>query len=149
MQGLSDDEMASLFGIKPELMQKWKSFYPSFKQAIEEGRTQADAAVVVALFKRATGYSHPEEKQFVIEGDLVTHDTIKHYPPDYSSIKLWLTNRKREHWKDRVEHRVGGSSGSGNDDAPIGVRDETKLELMSSILSLIRAKPDLPSSKAK
>ena len=50
-----------------------------------------------------------------------------------------MTNRQREHWKDRQQ--VGVSGGS-DDNAPIGIRDETKMEVMSSILALIKPKPD-------
>lgn len=147
MQGLGDDEMAALFGIPQDQFAKWKDFYPSFAKAIEAGRTQADAEVVVALFKSAVGYSHLEEKVFYDsnDGSIIRADTTRHYAPNLPSIKLWLTNRKKDQWKDRSDVRVGGSNRAGDDDAPIGVRDETKLELMSSILSLIRAKPDQPA----
>jgi hypothetical protein len=147
MQGLGDDEMAALFGIPDNLFAQWKDFYPSFAKAIETGRTQADAEIVRALYKRAIGYTHPEEKIFYDsqDGSIIRADTTRHYPPDLPSIKLWLTNRKKEQWKDRSDVRHGGASASGNDDAPIGVRDETKLELISSILSLIKPKPDKPS----
>jgi len=53
------------------------------------------------------------------------------------AIKLWLTNRQRQNWSDRRETEI-----SGRADAPIGLRDETKIEVMSSILALIQPKPD-------
>ena len=138
MRGLSDDEMAEVFGISPSLMKAWKQFYPSFAVAIDKGRTGADARVVQALFDKAIGYDHPEEKiHFDSDGDVHTYDTTKRYPPDTAAIKLWLTNRQKEHFTERTEQRHGIA-----DNAVPGVRDETKREVMASILSLIMPKGD-------
>ncbi len=141
MRGLTDQEMAEVFGIKKGLIEKWKEFYPSFNKAIEEGRTEADIKVVQALFEKATGYSHNEEKiHFDKGGKVHTYDTIKQYPPDMAAIKMWMTNRQKEHWTDSTEHRMGGTK----DGEPIGVRDETKSEIVNSILGLIKPKSDDP-----
>ena len=142
MRGLSDDEMAAVFGISADLMQAWKEYYPEFKKAIAEGRTAADARVVQALFERATGYSHPEVRLFFDEGEVIEHEVTKHYPPDHASIKTWLTNRQREHWKDRQSHEHGGSRDMPDIGVGVGVRDESKQELIASILGLIQPQPD-------
>lgn len=140
MRGLTDSEMAAVFGIKPELIQRWKEFYPDFEKAIEEGRTHADAKVVEALYLKATGYYHPDTKvHWDKHGDAQTLEVMKHYPPSDKAIEMWLTNRQKEHWKNQQHHSVGGSKDQPLD---IGVRDETKKELMSSILSLITPKSD-------
>lgn len=137
MQGIEEEEMSKLFDISPRQMGLWKSQYPAFKEALESGYTDADAAVLGALYQVATGYTHDEEKIFQWDGEVIRADTIKHYKPDVQAIKLWLTNRQREHWADRRE-----TEHSGNKDSPIGIRDETRLEVMSSILALIKPKPD-------
>ena len=92
-----------------------------------------------ALYQSAVGYTHDEEKIFQWDGDIVRADTTKHYKPDIAAIKLWLTNRQREHWKDRQQV---GMHGGADDNAPLGLRDETRMEVMSSILALIKPKPD-------
>ena len=137
MQGIEEEQMSELFDISPRQMGLWKKQYPLFKEALESGYTDADAAVLGALYQVATGYTHDEEKIFQWDGEVIRADTIKHYKPDVQAIKLWLTNRQREHWADRnqTEH-------SGNKDSPIGIRDETRLEVMSSILALIKPKSD-------
>ena len=137
MQGLDEDDISDLFDISRQQMGIWKAQYPHFKKALEDGFTDADAAVLGALFQVATGASHPETKVMMWDGEILTHEVIKHYKPDVQAIKLWMTNRQRKHWSDRKETKV-----SGDMDAPIGLRDETKLEVMSSILSLIQPKPD-------
>ncbi len=141
MRGVSDDEMAQQFGISEKLMQDWKRFYPDFAKAIDDGRTHADVRVVQALFHRAIGYSHPEVKLAQFEGEFTDERIVdKHYPPDFGAIKYWLNNRQREHWKDRTEHAVGGSKDMP--DIGVGVKDETKAELVSSILALITPQDD-------
>ena len=139
MRGIGEEQMSELFDIKRSQINKWKKQYPLFKEALEEGFTDADAAVLSAVYQSAVGYTHDEEKLFFWDGDVTRADTIKHYKPDMVAAKLWLTNRQREHWKDRQHTSV---SGGESDTSPLGLRDETKLEVMSSILALINPKPD-------
>ena len=141
MRGLSDGEMAEMFGVSKKLFSAWKRFYPGFAEAIEKGRTQADARVIQALFEKATGYSHPDTKIVYDKdgGGFHTYEFTRHYPPSDKAIEMWLTNRQKEHWKNRQDHEV-----SGKDGAPLGieVKNESKKELVSSILALIQPKPD-------
>lgn len=137
MRGITEDQMSELFDISRRQMGIWKAQYPEFKKALEAGYTDADAEVLGALFKVATGYEHPETKVMMWDGEILTHDVDKHYKPDVQAIKLWMTNRQRENWSDRRETEV-----KGDPNAPIGLRDETKMEVMSSILALIQPKPD-------
>lgn len=139
MRGITEKQMAEVFDIHPRQIGLWKRQYPTFKAAIEDGYTDADAAVLSAVYQSAVGYTHDEEKIFQWDGDIIRADTVKHYKPDMTAAKLWLTNRQREHWKDRQHTSV---SGGVNDNSPIGLRDETRREVMSSILALIQPKPD-------
>lgn len=141
MHGCTDDEMAATFGIPARLLQKWKAFYPSFKEAIDKGRTLPDAMVVAALHKKAIGYSR--DKDVAFPGgrgrEPVVLTVTEHFEPDTPAIKYWLNNRQPDRWRDSSHvAATGGRKG----DAPIGMKDETKHELMSSILGLIRPKPD-------
>jgi hypothetical protein len=139
MRGVSEKEMCDIFDIHPRMIKLWKKQYPLFQDALAEGYTDADAAVLSALYQSAVGYTHDEEKIFQWDGDIIRADTTKHYKPDIAAIKLWLTNRQREHWKDRQQV---GMHGGADDNAPLGLRDETRMEVMSSILALIKPKPD-------
>ncbi|KKN76730.1 hypothetical protein LCGC14_0367010 [marine sediment metagenome] len=139
MRGINEDQMSELFDINRRQIGTWKKQYPLFKEALEDGYTDADAAVLSALYQSAVGYTHDEEKLFFWDGDVTRAPTVKHYKPDVTAIKLWITNRQRDHWKDRQHTAVSGGDG---DSSPLGLRDETKLEVMSSILALIQSKPD-------
>lgn len=143
MRGLDKEEISQVFDIDRRQIGIWERQYPTFKKALEEGFTDADAAVLSAVYQSAVGYTHDEEKIFMWDGDIIRADTIKHYKPDITAAKLWLTNRQHEHWKDRRHTSVSGGQG---DASPIGVRSETKLEVMASILALIQPKPDNPAT---
>jgi len=139
MRGINEDQMSELFDINRRQIGTWKKQYPLFKEALEDGYTDADAAVLSALYQSAVGYTHDEEKLFFWDGDVTRAPTVKHYKPDVTAIKLWITNRQRDYWKDRQHTAISGGDG---DSSPLGLRDETKLEVMSSILALIQPKPD-------
>tara|TARA_R110002126_G_scaffold203064_6_gene350400 strand:- start:988 stop:1566 length:579 start_codon:yes stop_codon:yes gene_type:complete len=138
MRGIDEKQMSEIFDISPRQMGRWKAQYPLFKDALEAGYTDADAAVLAALYQSAVGYTHDEEKIFQWDGEIVRAETVKHYKPDVAAIKLWLTNRQQENWKDRHQTNMSGAT----DNSPIGIRDETKMEVMSSILALIKPKDD-------
>ena len=136
-RGITEEAMSEMFDIHPSQIKLWKKQYPLFRDALEQGYTDADASVLSAVYQSAVGYTHDEEKIFMWDGDIIRADTVKHYKPDMAAAKLWLTNRQRNYWADRRETEVSGKA-----DAPIGLRDETKHEVMASILALIQPKPD-------
>ncbi len=138
MRGLSDKEIALTFGISPDLFKKWKATYPSFKDAIENGRTRADAEVVAALFKRATGkFSIPHTEVIKYKDSYETLDMRKHFPPDTEAAKYWLNNRSKEHWKQRSAQEVSGPNGKA-----IELESTNKGELIDAIVKLVQPKPD-------
>lgn len=102
--GAIDTQLAEYFQVNPDTIYTWKKAHPEFKAAIDAGRQYADAHVGESLYQRATGYSHPEEKIFLVDGEVIRVDTIKHYPPDTGAAIFWLKNRQG--WRDKqdVEH---------------------------------------------
>ena len=135
MRGSTDAEMAAIFGIPDDLITKWRAFYPSFELAIQKGRTRADVGVVKALYQNATGFSY-EEDAVTKDGDVIT--VKKFQRPDTVAQKYWLNNRQSDNWGEK--HQVGGDRSPGA--KPIGINDESKKDLISSILGLIKPKPD-------
>lgn len=69
-----------------------------FAKSLKDGT--ADSAIVEALFKSATGYSHEGVKIFQAKegGELVVPYT-EYYAPYFPAIVFWLTNRKGDEWK--------------------------------------------------
>lgn len=136
MRGSTDEELAAICGVSTEVWRAWRKLYPSFNEAIEKGRTRADAEVLVSLYQRATGYDFAEE-QAVGGRDPCVLTVRRHAPPSVEAIKFWQTNRQREHWRNRdsIEH-------SGEGGGPLGIKVESRSELIDAIMQLVANKPD-------
>lgn len=76
-----------------------------FLNAVQAGLDMADELVAISMFRRAIGYSHPEEKIFYDSerGKAVRVKTIKHYPPSEQAGTFWLKNRQPDKWREKVE----------------------------------------------
>ena len=92
--GLTDAQMAKVFGVTEQTFNNWKKANPDFFASLKEHKAFADAKVEQALFKKATGFE---------QGD-------KFFPPDTTACIFWLKNRQPDNWKDVKEridtHRV-------------------------------------------
>lgn len=111
--GATDKELADFFEVVEDTINEWKSKYPEFSVSIKAGKDLADAEVADKLFKRATGYSHPEVDLKVIGGEIIATELIKHYPPDTAAGIFWLKNRQKKKWRDKIE--TGITDNEGND----------------------------------
>lgn len=109
--GLIDVQIAKALGIQESTLYEWKKKHKDFAEAIKAGKKQSDEAVVNALFQRAVGYSHFEDKINVVNNEVVTTPVIKQYPPDTQACRLWLTNRRPEEWREKQDIEMTGKDG--------------------------------------
>lgn len=136
MHGLSDDEIARNFGLEPGKIAAWKEFYPSFRKAIEEGRSRPDQEVVLSLYKIATG-SYEEE---VASKHGIR--TLQKHKPDLGAIKTWLHNlksRANQNWMESLS--LNGGRNPDGSDKPL-VPEESRNQIIESIVALVACKPD-------
>ena len=103
MLGYTDKEMAAFFCVTERTLNTWKLKYPKFLHSLKAGKEVADMEVTASLYQRAVGYSHIETKVFNNQGEILTHDVKKQYPPDPISIQYWLNNRQKDKWRSKVE----------------------------------------------
>ena len=101
--GATDEFLADYFEVSVSTISNWKLDQPQFLEAIKKGKEEADAKVADALFNRAVGYAHPELKVFNNQGEIVTHECVKHYAPDPTAAIFWLKNRQPKVWRDKQE----------------------------------------------
>jgi len=100
--GHTDAELIKFFDVCESTLNNWKNEYPEFLASIKIGKDDFDSSTVEkSLRHRALGYEHPEEKVFLSNGEIITHDTIKHYPPDTAAAIFWLKNRQPGRWRDK------------------------------------------------
>lgn len=109
--GWTDIQMAEFFGVAESTWHKWKADQPEFSESLTDWKAEADHKVERSLFERATGYTHPEEKIFQNNGEIIRAETLKHYPPDTTAIIFWLKNRMRDQYRDQQDrhHRADQS----------------------------------------
>lgn len=101
--GAIDKDLAEFFDVSEQTINAWKQRYPAFLESLKEAKDIADNAVEMALYKRAIGYEHEEDKIFNQNGEPLIVPTIKHYPPDTVAAIFWLKNRRPEQWRDKAE----------------------------------------------
>ena len=101
--GATDVELADFFGVAESTLNLWKKAHQSFSESLKSGKMLADAEVANKLYQRAVGYEHPDQKVFNNQGEILTHDTVKHYAPDPTAAIFWLKNRQGAKWADRQQ----------------------------------------------
>lgn len=106
LRGFTDKEISSFFGITETTLNNYKKSKPDFFESLKNWKLEADKKVERSLYERACGYSHPEEVIFQYEGKVIRAETIKHYPPESTSMIFWLKNRKPTEWRDKTEVEV-------------------------------------------
>jgi transcriptional regulator with XRE-family HTH domain len=106
MLGATSEELAGMLGVSRGTVHNWMDQHPEFRRAVEEGRLEADARVAEKLYQRAVGYERPATRFFANrDGPPTPVDYIHHHAPDTAAAIFWLRNRRREDWREQVEHR--------------------------------------------
>ncbi len=108
--GATNAELAQMFEVAESTIGKWIAEFPEFSTAVKEGRVVADANVADRLYARALGLSHPAVKIFQSGGQPLEVPYTEHYPPDTQAMIFWLRNRRRQDWREKVEHEHSGAA---------------------------------------
>ena len=99
--GATDKQLAEFFEVDEATINRWKVEHEGFCKSLKAAKGDADGKVAESLYKRALGYSHPEDKVFIYYGKPVVVKTIKHHPPDTVAAIFWLKNRAKEVWREK------------------------------------------------
>lgn len=91
--GATDADLSDFFEVSRSTINLWKIEFAEFSDALNVGKRPADERVKASLYHRAVGYSHPDVDIKVIDGQIITTEIIKHYPPDTTAAIFWLKNR--------------------------------------------------------
>ncbi|WP_020604004.1 transposase [Spirosoma spitsbergense] len=104
LEGATDEELATSFGVSAKTIDNWKIKYPDFLRSVQEGKKIADANVAEGFYKRAVGIEFTEVTRELIANELtVTKEVTKLIPPDPGAALNWLKNRQPAKWRDKVE----------------------------------------------
>lgn len=118
--GLTEQQMAVVFDISLQVFQSWKHKFPTFLEAMQKGKEQADADVVYSLYQAAVGYEHASEQIFCSKEKVYDVDdkgktylvretpkiirvpVVKKYPPSVKAAIKWLETRQPAQWSQRT-----------------------------------------------
>lgn len=104
--GLSMDQIASNVGVARSTFFNWKSENQMLSDALLINREIADRQVENALFKIAKGFHYTEDK-IAPSGARISN--VKSYQaPNVGAIKLWLSNRKPDIWREKQSIEFSG-----------------------------------------
>lgn len=103
--GWSDEQIANEFCVSRSTLCEWKK-HPEFSDALQTSKSQADALVENALFKRALGQTTKEKVKVTTtnaagEKTVRVEEREREIPGDVGAQKLWLNNRKPAEWRDK------------------------------------------------
>lgn len=103
--GMTEKDMAYVFGITPRKIKGWKRKDPLFKAACDRGKEMARSYLVARGLRAAAGYDYVERNvshkvKFLKDGTRVDYDEVhefhKHQKPDGSLLMFLLCNLSRQ-----------------------------------------------------
>jgi hypothetical protein len=118
LAGMTEYEMANVFGISDNGFQMWKKSRPDFLKALQSGKMESIGVAANSLFRVATGYTHdavklipnrvkeyhPDTGKLLKEYTTVIHEPYtKHYPPNVTALLKFLAAKYPEVWGDKSE----------------------------------------------
>ena len=127
--GATDKQLADIFQVTEATINGWKKTHFEFFDSLKRGKAEADTKVTRSLFERANGYEAPDLYITQYQGQVITKQIIKFYPPDVLACIFWLKNRQPALWRDRVDHDHTTKGESLNQITVTADNNETKNEI--------------------
>lgn len=108
--GYIDVELAAFFSVSEATLYNWKHKFPAFVEAIKAGKEAADAEVADSLYRRATGENIIIEKAIKKSDGSYEVLSLKQFVPgEVQAQRLWLLNRRKGNWRDKVDTEHSGN----------------------------------------
>lgn len=118
--GLTIDQLANEIQVTKPTLYAWAKKEPKLFDALHQNKEIADAAVENSLYKLANGFHYEET---AANGAVVK----KYNPPQVGAIKLWLSNRQPEKWRDTQQVEVSGHLGVSRPLQDVSTEDLQKI----------------------
>ncbi len=121
-KGWTDIEVADFFGVSDRTLYRWQAAHEEFSQSIKLGKESPDDRTERSLYHRANGFEWVEQQAIKlreetwVDGNKEVSERIeivdvrKRVPPDTAASIFWLTNRRKDAWRQRQE--FSGPDGS-------------------------------------
>lgn len=118
--GLTVEELAKELKTTKQTIYTWAKKEPKLFDALHQSKEIADAVVENSLYKLANGFHYEET---AANGAVVK----KYNPPQVGAIKLWLSNRQPEKWRDTQQVEVSGHLGVSRPLQDVSTEDLQKI----------------------
>ena len=117
-KGATCKEVADKLSITRESLNQYKRKYPDLYNALKAPQGEIDDEVEASLLKRCQGYNYEEVPRWQTIGPggqiiWLEKRTMKHLPPDPSSIQFWLRNRRPSEWNKPVAQETQETGDTG------------------------------------
>jgi transposase len=114
--GATDEEIAAFFEVSSRTVYRWKTRHEEFCQALKSGKDKADERVERSLYQKATGFYYTEQQAIKIKleqhkEDVKVVDVERYAPADTTAGIFWLKNRRKNEWRDKIDHEHAGPEG--------------------------------------
>lgn len=111
--GCTHVQAAKALNISVATFYAWIEKYPQFSDAVKAGELEADADVVSALFRNATGNRRIVQKEIKLPDRVEVVDLEVEDAPNVAAQIFWLKNRARtrDKWRDVRASEVSGPDG--------------------------------------
>lgn len=110
-RGATDFDLAEEFEVDTSTIWRWSCKHEDFYKALHISKGMYDDRVERSLAQRAAGYAVHTEKVFCFQGEIIRAKIVEHVPADIGAVKLWLTNRRPDTWRDSVQRHEHGQPG--------------------------------------
>jgi hypothetical protein len=134
--GGGNAELALYFGISPKTIDYWLRVYKDFERAVKKGRLEKTLKVSKKLYQLAVGYKCKDTQFFLHQGNIITKEYIKHYPPNFQAANKILTILARETWAENVNvnvNHMGTINYRKIDEIPVEELTQAQRELLFDI----------------
>lgn len=124
--GKTHKQIADLMEIHDATFYNWVRNNQQLKAALQQGKDSAIDLAESVLYKKAIGYFMTETKVFCHQGDIVTQDIQRWYPPDLGALIFYLKNARPEKWSDNPDPVDADNKGITLNWKPKGLPEPTQ-----------------------
>jgi len=123
--GLTEQDLATFFGVSRRMLARWKKDHPEFVDALNRGKRQADMEVAHSLYQATvdrfiTTRQAIKCKEIYYDGNgkrvekerIEIVEVEKHIPADFRSQQFWLRNRNPAQWNEKYDDSDEASPGA-------------------------------------
>lgn len=104
--GATEQEIIDWLGIASSTFYEHKNKYPELAESLDRPKAKSVIDVKNALYKKATGFTYTEKKQYLTKDKETGKETLrvetfeKYCPPDSGAIAMYLRNNSKD-YRDR------------------------------------------------